>query len=65
MMSLIQEKIPHIKDQEVIYEDFRPGDIMHSFANISKANALLGYEPTHDIDSGLRASLDWYIKNLT
>jgi UDP-N-acetylglucosamine/UDP-N-acetylgalactosamine 4-epimerase len=43
-----------------IYEDFRPGDVRHSQADIEKAKRLLGYEPTHDVQSGLAESLSWY-----
>jgi len=43
---------------------FRPGDVMHSLADIGKAERLLGYEPTHQIDRGLDESLAWYEKNL-
>ncbi len=39
---------------------FRKGDILHSQADISKAKEMLGYEPTHSIDDGLRLTADWY-----
>ena len=43
-----------------IHEEFRPGDVRHSQADITKARRLLGYEPTHDVRSGLRMALPWY-----
>jgi UDP-N-acetylglucosamine 4-epimerase len=43
---------------------YRPGDVMHSLADIGKAQRLLGYEPTHQIDRGLAESLAWYEENL-
>jgi len=43
-----------------IYEKFRAGDVRHSQASIDKAKRLLGYEPTHDVRSGLAESLPWY-----
>lgn len=43
---------------------FRPGDVRHSLADIGKAERLLGYEPTHRIEDGLREALPWYIENL-
>jgi UDP-N-acetylglucosamine/UDP-N-acetylgalactosamine 4-epimerase len=43
---------------------FRPGDVMHSLADIGKARRLLGYEPTHPIERGLDESLAWYVRNL-
>lgn len=45
--------------------DFRPGDIRHSLADVSKARDLLGYQPSHDIDRGLAESIDWYLRNLS
>jgi UDP-N-acetylglucosamine 4-epimerase len=45
------------------YRDFRSGDIRHSLADISKARQLLGFIPTHRLDSGLKLSMDWYRRN--
>lgn len=33
---------------------------MHSQADISKAERLLGYEPTHTIVQGVAEALGWY-----
>lgn len=41
--------------------DFRAGDVRHSQADISKGKRLLGYQPTHTIEKGLREALPWYI----
>lgn len=41
------------RDIEVEYREARPGDIVHSYANISAAQSLLGYCPTVDLDEGL------------
>lgn len=43
------------------YVDFRAGDIRHSNANISKAQALLGYVPTQTIDEGMALAIEWYV----
>jgi UDP-N-acetylglucosamine/UDP-N-acetylgalactosamine 4-epimerase len=43
---------------------FRPGDVLHSLADIGKARRLLGYEPTHSIERGLDESIAWYEHNL-
>lgn len=55
---------PHLQGVLAQYRDFRKGDVMHSQADISKAAALLGYAPTHTIDSGLDAALSWYMSHL-
>jgi UDP-N-acetylglucosamine 4-epimerase len=42
--------------------DFRPGDVRHSEANISKGMRLLDYQATHDLPAGLAQALPWYIR---
>ncbi len=49
---------------EPIYSPDRPGDIKHSNADISKAKALLGYEPEYNFQKGIGEAIDWYRNNL-
>lgn len=42
----------------------REGDIPHSLASIIKAKNLLSYKPSHNIESGIKESIDWYWKTL-
>ncbi|MBQ8215330.1 MAG: SDR family oxidoreductase [Clostridia bacterium] len=49
---------------EPIFGPDRKGDIKHSNADISKAKALLGYDPDYDFASGLKEAIDWYKANL-
>jgi UDP-N-acetylglucosamine 4-epimerase len=51
--------------QKPVYQDFRPGDVRHSHADIRKAIRLLGYAPTHRIGEGLEVAFDWYRANAT
>ena len=51
--------------REPNYQDFRPGDVRHSFANIDKAQQQLGYQPTHSIQQGLAEAMPWYIQFLS
>ena len=46
-------------DLKAIYEAERAGDVKDSQADISKAKALLGYEPIVDLEEGLRHTLAW------
>jgi dTDP-L-rhamnose 4-epimerase len=41
---------------------FREGDIRHCFADISRAKALIGYEPTISLESGIPQLLEWASK---
>lgn len=54
----------HLRDYQPVFRDFRKGDVLHSQADISKARRLLGYAPTHTIDQGLDAALEWYRENI-
>jgi UDP-glucose 4-epimerase len=42
------------------YEAERGGDIKHSLADISKAEAAIGYKPKVDFEEGLRRTVEWY-----
>ena len=60
----IKSELPKLEMKAPIYRDFRAGDIRHSNANIDKMRALLGYEPTHTLEEGLKASIAWYIEDI-
>jgi len=45
---------------EPIYRETRTGDVHDSQADISKAQKLLGYQPTVRLEEGLRKTVDWY-----
>lgn len=42
----------------------REGDIKHSNADISKAKERLGYCPEWDFEHGIKATIEWYRKDL-
>jgi len=44
---------------QAIYKEPRAGDVRDSQADISKANAFLGYTPSVGLEDGLRHTLDW------
>src|SRR5271169_2072414 len=45
---------------DVEYAPVRAGDIKHSLADISRAQAKLKYQPTVDFQEGLRRTVEWY-----
>ncbi|MDN3433911.1 NAD-dependent epimerase/dehydratase family protein [Pseudoalteromonas sp. APC 3356] len=49
---------------ELIYRDFRAGDVRHSQADITKAKSSLGYEPQYNINDGISKAIPWYIKSI-
>ena len=52
--------IPQAREIEPSYRDFRPGDVLHSLADITKAGELLGYHPEFSLLDGLEITSDWY-----
>ncbi|RJX36291.1 MAG: Vi polysaccharide biosynthesis UDP-N-acetylglucosaminuronic acid C-4 epimerase TviC [Desulfurivibrio sp.] len=69
LFNFIQQRVraiqPEIKAITPTYRDFRPGDVRHSLADISKARTLLGYEPTHSVKDGLDQAAEWYVRRLS
>jgi UDP-N-acetylglucosamine 4-epimerase len=51
----------HHTTSNIQYGPFRAGDVRHSLADISLAQTLLGYQPSHDVAAGLAEALDSYI----
>ncbi len=62
--GILSKDFGYLADIEPVYRDFRPGDVRHSLADISKASTLLGYQPTHAIDQGLEEAMEWYVQDL-
>lgn len=58
------QRVEGLTKKEPIYRDFRAGDVRHSLADISKAQQLLGYQPSHKIAKGLDEAMDWYVESL-
>lgn len=69
LYKMIEEKliqrVRNLTNKEPVYRDFRAGDVRHSQADISKAQQLLGYQPSHKIDEGLDEAMDWYVKTIS
>ncbi len=60
----LKVRVSGLQETSPVYRDFRAGDVRHSQADISKAQNLLGYQPTHVIDEGLEEAMDWYVNDL-
>ena len=67
LFGLLRERLlpsfPRLRECEPVYQNFRPGDVRHSRADIGKAKRLLGYQPTHSFEQGLDEALDWFRRN--
>lgn len=54
-----------ISNVEIKFGPERMGDIPHSLASIDKAQLLLGYKPTFNVEEGLIEAIDWYWAHLS
>jgi len=54
-------RFPRLHSAQPKYRDFRPGDVRHSQADISRIGGMLGYAPEVDLKAGLEAAMDWYV----
>jgi UDP-N-acetylglucosamine 4-epimerase len=54
---------PELRGAQPVMGGFRPGDIRHSQADVTKARQRLGYAPTHSVDRGLDEALGWYLQD--
>lgn len=69
LVSRISESIKHVLPDfenrtQVIYREFRPGDVRHSLADTSLSERLLGYQPTHQVAEGLLESAEYYVRSV-
>lgn len=46
-------------DNAIEYTDTRPGDVLHSLADIGSASDVLGYAPSVGIEEGLTKYINW------
>ena len=51
------------KKAKIDHEPFHIADLMETWADISKAKSLLGWEPQVSLDEGLEKSVQWYMDN--
>lgn len=51
------------KKAKIVRKEMQPGDVKQTYADISKAKNLLGYNPKTKIEDGMRLFCDWYAKN--
>jgi len=68
LFALLRDRLgasdPAVAAAKPVYRDFRPGDVLHSLADIGLAREKLGYEPSHSLEQGLDEALGWYRTHL-
>lgn len=60
LKSELTNVVPSLESHSPRHGEFRPGDVRHSQADVSKAIALLGYEPGIRIREGLSQTIAWF-----
>jgi len=60
-LAKLMLKITNKEHLNIIYTDPRPGDIIHSYADISKAMELIKFKPQYNQEQGLKDYFKWYI----
>lgn len=61
-LNLIIDKLEKLlgKKAQIVNREFHKADIQSTWADISKAKQLLGWEPAVSLDDGLAACVRWY-----
>lgn len=50
------------KKAKIVQKSVQPGDVPLTYADISKAKRLLGYDPKMIIEDGMKQFIDWYLE---
>ncbi|MBN1800210.1 MAG: SDR family NAD(P)-dependent oxidoreductase [Candidatus Lokiarchaeota archaeon] len=59
-LAKLMLKITDKQELKIEFADPRPGDILHSYGDISLAKKDIQFEPDYDQESGLKEYLTWY-----
>lgn len=51
------------KKANIIYKEFHKADMMVTWANIDKVKQKLDWEPQTDLNTGIKNTIEWYLKN--
>ncbi len=61
LVALLEEKTG--KKAHLKYMPLQDGDVVQTFADISKAKGILEYNPVIDIEAGIEKYVEWYISS--
>ncbi len=51
------------KKAKITYKPFHKADLKETWADITKAELILGWKPKVSFDEGIKKTIEWYIKN--
>ena len=58
LISLLEDALG--RRAEIDWQPLQPGDVPQTFADITKARRLLGYNPQTQIEVGIRKFVEWF-----
>jgi UDP-glucuronate 4-epimerase len=58
LISLLEQALD--RTAEIDRQPLQPGDVTQTFADISKARVLLGYDPQTQIEAGIEKFVEWF-----
>lgn len=64
LYAIIRAKVVErlkVEPPDAVYADFRPGDIRHSVADVTRVRHDLGYAPTRTVADGIDEAIGWYL----
>ncbi|MEI6852916.1 MAG: epimerase, partial [Bacteroidota bacterium] len=60
LKHLISSLEKHLNKTAIIKKQpMQPGDVVNTYANIDKANKILGYNPTWKFEEGIQEFIKW------
>ncbi|MBX9685161.1 MAG: SDR family NAD(P)-dependent oxidoreductase [Candidatus Obscuribacterales bacterium] len=59
MIQLIEKYLG--KKAQIVHKPFQTGDMPYTFANISKAEKLLGYKANYSFEQGIKNFVEWFV----
>jgi len=64
-VNYLFDKVKRVVGREIeaTYLEKRKGDVLKTYADISKADVLLGWQPITGFYEGLRKTADWFKEN--
>jgi UDP-glucuronate 4-epimerase len=63
LISLLEKELD--LNAEISRQPVQPGDVPQTFADISKARRLLGYDPQTQIEDGIHHFVHWFQRQQT
>jgi nucleoside-diphosphate-sugar epimerase len=61
VLRIIEKKLG--KKANIEYEPFHPADMLATWADITKAKKILGWQPTIKLEQGIEAVVQWFAEN--